>query len=80
MEKFTLTATYIIEDNLDINVCLKPSSNLINDYIATYRVYNNEEEVLIDIPLFIEEMTPKLFYDFKQMDNVPIEIRNQFEL
>lgn len=80
MEKFTLTATYIIEEDLETNVCLKPSSDLIDDYIATYRVYNNEEEALIDIPFFIEDMTPKLFYDFKQMENVPIEIRDQFEL
>ena len=80
MEKFTLTATYIIEDDLEANVCLRPSSDLIDDYIATYRVYNNEEEALIDIPFFIDEMTPLLFHDFKQMDNVPIEIRDQFEL
>ncbi len=80
MEKFTLTATYIIEDDLEANVCLRPSSDLIDDYIATYRVYNNETEALIDIPFFIEDMTPKLFYDFKQMENVPIEIRDQFEL
>jgi hypothetical protein len=25
-------------------------------------------------------MTPLLFAEFQQMDNVPIEIRNQFEL
>jgi hypothetical protein len=80
MEKFTLTATYIIEDDLEANVCLRPSSDLIDDYIATYRVYNNETEALIDIPFFIDEMTPLLFHDFKQMDNVPIEIRDQFEL
>ncbi len=80
MEKFTLTATYIIENDLETNVCLKPSSNLINDYIATYRTYSNEAEALLDIPSFIEYMTPKLFYDFKQMENVPIEIRDLFEL
>lgn len=80
MEKFTLTATYIIEDDLEANVCLRPSSDLIDDYIATYRVYNNETEALINIPFFIDEMTPLLFHDFKQMDNVPIEIRDQFEL
>ena len=80
MEKFTLTATYIIEDDLETNVCLRPSSDLIDDYISTYRVYNNEEEALIDIPFFIDEMTPLLFHDFKQMNNVPIEIRDQFEL
>lgn len=80
MEKFILTATYIIEGNLDINVCLKPSSDLINDYIATYRTYNNEGEALIGIPFFIDEMTPSLFYDFKQMNNIPIKIRDKFEL
>ena len=80
MEKFTLAATYIIENDLETNVCLRPSSNLIDDYIATYRVYNNETEALIDIPFFIDEMTPLLFHEFKQMDNVPIEIRDQFEL
>ena len=80
MEKFTLTATYIVEEDLEANVCLKPSSDLICDYIATYRIYNNEEEALIDIPFFINNITPLLFYDFKQMDNVPIEIRDQFEL
>jgi hypothetical protein len=25
-------------------------------------------------------MTPLLFAEFEQMDNVPVEIRNQFEL
>jgi hypothetical protein len=80
MEKFTLTETIIIEDDLEANVCLRPSSDLIDDYIATYRVYNNEAEALINLPFFIDEMTPLLFYDFKQMDNVPIEIRDQFEL
>lgn len=80
MEKFTLTATHIIEGDLEVNVCLKPSNDLIYDYIATYRIYNNEEEALINIPFFIEEMTPLLFYEFKQMNNVPIEIRDLFEL
>jgi hypothetical protein len=80
MGKFTLTATYFIGDNLEVNVCLKPSSDLIDDYISTYQVYTNEEEALINTPFFIEEMTPLLFHEFKEMDNVPIEIRDQFEL
>ncbi len=37
MEKFTLTATYIIEDDLEANVCLRPSSDLIDDYIRTIK-------------------------------------------
>lgn len=80
MEKFTLTSTYIIEGDLQTNVCLKPSSNLINDFIATYKTYENEEQAIANISFFIEEMTPLLFYKFKEMDNVPIEIRDQFEL
>lgn len=80
MEKFTLTATYSIGDNLETNVCLRPSSYLIDDYISTYRVYNNEEEALINTSFFIEEMTPLLFDKFKEMDNIPIEIKDQFEL
>lgn len=80
MEKFTLTASYLIGENLEVNVCLKPSSGLIDDYISTYKVFFNEEEALIKTPLFIQEMTPLLFNEFKQMYNVPIEIRDQFEL
>jgi len=80
MEKFTLTATYSIGNNLEANVCLRPSSDLIDDYISTYRVYTNEEEALINTPFLIEEMTPLLFQEFKEMSNVPIEIRDQFEL
>ena len=54
MEKFILTPTYIIEGNSEVNVCLRPSNELIDDYIATYRGYINEEEALADKPLFIE--------------------------
>jgi hypothetical protein len=80
MEKFTLTATYIVLENLETNVCLRPSSDLINDYISTYRVYNNEQEALINIPFLIEEMTPLLLNKIKEMDNVPVELRDLFEL
>ena len=80
MENFTLTVTYIILENLETNVCLRPSSDLINDYISTYRIYNNEEEALINIPFFIEEMSPLLFNKFKEMDNIDNELRSQFEL
>lgn len=80
MEKFTLIATQIIEDDLQINVCLKPSSSSIEKYIATYRVFDNEAVAIAEVASFIAEMTPLLFAEFQQMENVPIEIRNQFEL
>lgn len=78
MENFTLTSTYVIDGDLKVNVCLKPTNNLISDYISTYRVYDNEQEALNNMTSFIEEMTPLLFSQFEEMVNVPIEIRNMF--
>jgi hypothetical protein len=80
MEKFILIPITIIEDDLEANVCLKPSSPLIEDYIATYRTFENEVIAITETPAFITEMTPLLFIEFQLMDNVPLEIRNQFEL
>jgi hypothetical protein len=80
MEKFILISTMLIEEDLEVNVCLRPSSPLIEDYIATYRTFENEVTAIAEIPAFITEMTPLLFAEFEQMDNVPVEIRNQFEL
>ena len=80
MEKFILIPITIIEDDLEANVCLRPSSPLIEDYIATYRTFENEATAIAETPAFITEMTPLLFAEFEQMDNVPVEIRNQFEL
>jgi hypothetical protein len=80
MEKFILIPTTVIEDDLEANVCLKPSSVIIENYIATYKVYENEAIAIAETPSLITEQTPLLFYTFQQMENVPIEIRNQFEL
>jgi hypothetical protein len=80
MEQFTLIPTITIQDNLEVQVCLKPSSVIIEDYIETCRIYENEAVAIAETPSFIIEQTPLLFYTFQQMDNVPIEIRNQFEL
>jgi hypothetical protein len=80
MEKFILIPTILIEDDMEANVCLKPSSPLIEDYIATYRTFENEAVAIVEMDAYITEMTPLLFAEFEQMDNVPVEIRNQFEL
>lgn len=80
MEKFILISTILIEEDLEANVCLKPSNALIEDYIATYRTFPNEATAIAETPDFIIEMVPLLFAQFEQMDNVPLEIRNQFEL
>ncbi len=80
MKKFVLIASHIVEEDLECNVCLRPSDAEIADYICTYRTYANESSAIADTASFIAEMTPILFEQFKAMDNVPIEIRNQFEL
>jgi hypothetical protein len=80
MEKFILIPITIIEEDLEANVCLRPSSPLIEDYIATYKTFDNEAIAIAETPAFIAEMTPLLFAEFEQMNNVPVEIRNQFEL
>jgi hypothetical protein len=80
MEKFTLTSNIIIGSDSEANVCLKPSSVVIEDYIATYKVYENEASATSGMPSFIAEQTPLLFYVFKEMTNVPIEIRDNYYL
>jgi len=80
MEQFILIPTTIIEQDLQVSICLRPSSPLIKDYIATYRIFDNEAEAIAEMESFIAEMTPLLFSQFQLMDNVPIEVRNQFEL
>ena len=52
MEQFTLIST--IENN---TICLRPSSFLISDLIATFKMYENEN----DLNNFITEQTPLLF-------------------
>jgi hypothetical protein len=80
MEIFRLVSTMKIEDNGLVNVCLKPDNNLINEYIATYKTYESLSEAESSLNSFILEMTPLLFNDFKNMDNISLELRNLFIL
>jgi hypothetical protein len=80
MEKFILISSMIIESNGEANVCLKPSSALISDYIVTYKVFVDETTAIAETPDLIIEMTPLLFAQFQAMDNVPQSIRDQFTL
>lgn len=70
----------IIEPDGEANVCLKPTSALIQDYIATYRTFQDEATAIAETPNFLIEMTPILFDQFQAMDNVPQSIRDQFTL
>ncbi len=80
MKKFTLV--YFIKKLKDnqTEVCLKPSDDLIDDYLATYKTYATHEEAIIDLQLFIDEQTSLMFDVFINCENIPQEIRNQFEL
>lgn len=80
MKPFILEAFKVIEDDLEVNIILKPTDSLINNYIATAKVYSNEIEADVDTINFITEMTPLLFNNFKQMENVALSIRDEFYL
>lgn len=80
MKKFTLTANYEVMRDLQTQVCLKPTDTQIENYIATYKTFESESIAIAETPNFITEMTPILFAEFQQMDNVPQSIRDEFEL
>lgn len=80
METFTLTSTTFVEPDGEANVGLRPSSPLISDYIATYKTFPDEVTAIAETPSFIVEMTPILFSQFQDMENVPQSIRDQFIL
>ena len=80
MEKFILISSMIIESNGEADVCLKPASALIANYIATYKTFVDEATAIAGTPDLIIEMTPLLFAQFQAMDNVPQSIRDQFTL
>jgi len=80
MEIFKLTSSIKVEDNGLVNVCLKPENESIKELIATYRTYENISLAESFLNGYIQEMTPLLFNDFKNMENVSIEIKNNFTL
>jgi hypothetical protein len=80
MIEFTLVHTYNIEPDGTVNVCLKPSDNLISDYISTWRLFSSISEADAALVDFKSEMTPLLYADFTKMENVPADIRSKFQL
>jgi hypothetical protein len=80
MEIFKLISYYKIESDGSVNVCLKPENVLINEYIATYRTFENLSLADSSLNEYIEEMTIPLYNDFMSMENVQLEIRNKFIL
>lgn len=80
MEIFKLVSEFKIEQDGTVNVRLKPEHPSINEYIATYRTYNNLVDAESALNIYINEMTPLLYADFKAMENVSTELKNNFTL
>lgn len=62
------------------NLIVKPSSLEIANYVASYKVVNTNEITPTMINDFIAEQTPLLFGVFQSMENIPLEIRNKYNL
>ena len=80
MKQFTLSTSYYIEPDLKAIVCLRPSDPEISDYIASYFPFLDEQTALEEIAELTLVHRLVLFEKFQEMDNVPIEVRNQYFL
>ena len=80
MKQFTLSTSYYVEPDLEAIVCLRPSDPEISDYIASYFPFPTEQTALDEIYELALVHKPILFEKFQEMDNVPIEVREQYFL
>ena len=80
MKQFTLSTSYYIEPDLKAIVCLRPSDPEISDYIASYFPFHNEQEALEEITELAIVHRAILFEKFQEMENIPIEVKNQYFL
>ena len=80
MEKFTLTYEAVASDDGQINIKVYPAIPEISKYICSYRTISTKQDLLSFVADLIVEMTPLLFADFQLMENIPLDVRNQFEL
>ena len=79
-KQFTLETSYFIEPDLEATVCLRPSDPEISDYLASNFTYSNEQAALDKIYELAITQRPILFEMFQAMDNVPVEVREQYFL
>lgn len=80
MKQFTLSTSYLIEEDLETIITLRPNDPEISDYLATSVIYENEEIAIFAQDELVRTMTTKLFEVFQEMENIPIEIRNKYYL
>jgi hypothetical protein len=80
MKTFTLSYSYIVLKNGYTEISFKPSDELIDDYIVTYKIYNSLSDALSDVDDSIIELTPIMFDSFQNMEDIPQYIKDQFIL
>lgn len=78
MKTFTLSYKYKVIKDGQTEICFRPSDDLIDDYLATYKVYNTLSEALADADNSVLELTPIMFAEFQSADNIPQSIKDQF--
>lgn len=59
---------------------LRPNNAEICHYVQSYKIVNTLELNQTIIDNFINEQTTLLFNKFQSLDNVPIDIRNNYTL
>ena len=80
MATFTLEC---IQEELNFeqtNLIVKPNVMEICQYVDSRKVVNTADITPTLISDFITEQTPLLFAVFQAIDNVPLEIRNNYTL
>ena len=80
MKTFTLSSTFTVMRDGQTQICLKPSDQQIDEYLATYATYTSEADALSDLDRFIDEQTPILYHIFQYTETIPQEIRDQYQL
>lgn len=78
MKTFTLSYTYKVIKDGQTEMCFRPSDESIDDYLATYKVYNTLAEALADADNSITELTPLMFVEFQNSDSIPQSLKDQF--
>jgi hypothetical protein len=80
MLTFELTYETKVLNQEQISVRIFPNNSLISDLICSYATISINDDLLSFVADLISEMTPILFNDFQQMENINNELKSQFVL
>jgi hypothetical protein len=80
MITFELTYETILLDDNQVNIKIFPSNEQISKYLASYKVIESKQDLMSVVADFIDEMTPLMYLEFKEMENIPQNIRDNFTL